>query len=182
MSPTAVLCEIFERPWPVARQSAEASYMGPPWLGSLFPGHEPTHPLKWQTHHGHHFATASFPMPSSTIRSISITVSDDDGAAAAPTRRPRAVRRKAAARSLGQRSVRLVARWWPVLLLLPAVALLLFEASRLRASSPGPAPPVSSLGRLDPTTHLVHGVREREFPTPTLVRSTHKLFLLPPCP
>ncbi|CAD6236773.1 unnamed protein product [Miscanthus lutarioriparius] len=78
-------------------------------------------------------------MPSSTIRSISITVSDDDGAAAAPTRRPRAVRRKAAARSLGQRAVRLVARWWPVLLLLPAVALLLFEASRLRASSQGPA-------------------------------------------
>ena len=66
---------------------------------------------------------------------------------------------------MGQRAVRLVARWWPVLLLLPAVALLLFEASRLRgASSPGPAPPVSSLGRLDPTTHLVHGVREREFP------------------
>jgi hypothetical protein len=68
------------------------------------------------------------------------------------------------ARSLGQRAVRLVARWWPVLLLLPAVALLLFEASRLRASSPGPSPPVSSLGRLDPTTRLVHGVREREFP------------------
>nr|ACG45429.1 EMB2756 [Zea mays] len=99
-------------------------------------------------------------MPPSTIRSISITVSDDDGAAAAPSRRPRAGRRKAAARSLGQRAVRLVARWWPVLLLLPAVALLLFEASRLRASSPGPAPPVSSLGRLDPTTRLVHGVRE----------------------
>ncbi|OEL21491.1 hypothetical protein BAE44_0017485 [Dichanthelium oligosanthes] len=99
-------------------------------------------------------------MPSSTIRSISITVSNEDGAAAAPTRRPRAGRRKAAARSLGQRAVRLVARWWPVLLLLPAVALLLFEASRLRGSPPAPATPVSSLGRLDPTTRLVHGVRE----------------------
>ncbi|KAI4962915.1 hypothetical protein ZWY2020_024617 [Hordeum vulgare] len=96
-------------------------------------------------------------MPSSTIRSISITVSDDDGAAA--PRRARAGRRKVV-RSLGQRAVRLVARWWPILLLLPAVALLLFEASRLRAS-PSPAPPVSSsLGRLDPTTRLVHGVRE----------------------
>ncbi|CAO2171459.1 unnamed protein product [Urochloa humidicola] len=100
-------------------------------------------------------------MPSSTIRSISITVSDEDGAAAAPARRPRAGRRKAAARSLGQRAVRLVARWWPVLLLLPAVALLLFEASRLRGSPPTPAAHVSSLGRLDPTTRLVHGVRER---------------------
>ncbi|KAK3161939.1 hypothetical protein QOZ80_1BG0083330 [Eleusine coracana subsp. coracana] len=100
-------------------------------------------------------------MPSSTIRSISITVSDDDGAgaAAAATRRARTGRRKAA-RGLGQRAARLVARWWPVLLLLPAVALLLFEASRL-SSSPAPAPPVSSsLGRLDPTTRLVHGVRE----------------------
>ncbi|KAI5000398.1 hypothetical protein ZWY2020_004987 [Hordeum vulgare] len=96
-------------------------------------------------------------MPSSTIRSISITVSDDDGAAA--PRRARAGRRKVV-RSLGQRAVRLVARWWPILLLLPAVALLLFEASRLRAS-PSPAPPVSSsLGCLDLTTRLVHGVRE----------------------
>nr|CAB3474255.1 unnamed protein product [Digitaria exilis] len=100
-------------------------------------------------------------MPSSTIRSISITVSDEDGAAAAPTRRGlRAGRRKAAARSFGQRAVRLLARWWPVLLLLPAVALLLFEASRLSGSPPAPAASVSSLGRLDPTTHLVHGVRE----------------------
>uniref|UniRef100_A0A0E0FT50 TOD1/MUCI70 glycosyltransferase-like domain-containing protein n=1 Tax=Oryza nivara TaxID=4536 RepID=A0A0E0FT50_ORYNI len=105
-------------------------------------------------------------MPSSTIRSISITVSDDDAAAAgapsAAPRRARAARRKAA-RGLGQRAVRLVARWWPVLLLLPAVALLLFEASRLRGASPdGPSPHVSSssLGRLDPTTRLVHGVRE----------------------
>ncbi|WVZ68836.1 hypothetical protein U9M48_017724 [Paspalum notatum var. saurae] len=122
-------------------------------------------------------------MPSSAIRSISITVSDDDGAAAAPTRRPRAGRRKAAARSLGQRAVRLVTRWWPVLLILPAVALLLFEASRLRGSPPAPATPVSSLGRLDPTTRLVHGVREREFPRPTLLRSTHELFLVSlPCP
>ncbi|KAK3165441.1 hypothetical protein QOZ80_1AG0033240 [Eleusine coracana subsp. coracana] len=100
-------------------------------------------------------------MPSSTIRSISITVSDDDGAgaAAAAPRRARTGRRKSA-RGLGQRAARLVARWWPVLLLLPAVALLLFEASRL-SSSPAPSPPVSSsLGRLDPTTRLVHGVRE----------------------
>jgi hypothetical protein len=105
-------------------------------------------------------------MPSSTIRSISITVSDEDGAAAAaaPTRRPRGGRRKAAARGLGQRAARLVARWWPVLLLLPAVALLLFEASRLRGSPPAPAAHASSLGRLDPTTRLVRGVREREFP------------------
>ncbi|VAH79312.1 unnamed protein product [Triticum turgidum subsp. durum] len=95
-------------------------------------------------------------MPSSTIRSISITVSDDDGATA--PRRTRAGRRKVV-RSLGQRAVRLVARWWPILLLLPAVALLLFEASRLRAS-PSPPPVSSSLGRLDPTTRLVHGVRE----------------------
>ncbi|KAL6616066.1 hypothetical protein ACP70R_038336 [Stipagrostis hirtigluma subsp. patula] len=99
-------------------------------------------------------------MRSSTIRSISITVSDDDGAAApAASRRSRAGRRKAA-RGLGQRAVRLVARWWPVLLLLPAVALLLFEASRLRGSPPAPAATVSSLGRLDPTTRLVRGVRE----------------------
>jgi hypothetical protein len=105
-------------------------------------------------------------MPSSsTIRSISITVSDDD-AAAAP-RRARAGRRKVV-RSLGQRALRLLARWWPILLLLPAVALLLFEASRLRAS-PSPAPPVSSLGRLDPTTRLVHGVRERESPYPVSI-------------
>ncbi|GJM93131.1 hypothetical protein PR202_ga09660 [Eleusine coracana subsp. coracana] len=100
-------------------------------------------------------------MPSSTIRSISITVSDDDGAgaAAAAPRRARTGRRKSA-RGLGQRAARLVARWWPVLLVLPAVALLLFEASRL-SSSPAPSPPVSSsLGRLDPTTRLVHGVRE----------------------
>jgi len=109
-------------------------------------------------------ATAFFPMPSSTIRSISITVSDEDGAAAAPTRRPRAGRRKAAARGLGQRAARLLERWWPVLLLLPAVALLLFEASRLRGSPPAPAAHASSLGRLEPTTRLVRGVREREFP------------------
>lgn len=136
-------------------------------LGYELVSHRPrAHPpAKWQTHHGHHLATAFFPMPSSTIRSISITVSDEDGAAAAPTRRPRAGRRKAAARSFGERSVRLLARWWPVLLLLPAIALLLFEASRLSGSPPAPAAHVSSLGRLDPTTRVVHGVREREFPT-----------------
>jgi hypothetical protein len=153
--------------------------MGRHFSAALSRTRKPTYPLNGKPI----TATISPPlpslMPSSTIRSISITVSDDDGAAAGP-RRIRAGRRKAA-RSLGQRAVRLLARWWPVLLLLPAIALLLFEASRL-SSSPALAPPVSSLGRLDPTTRLVHGVRKREYSSLLLFDLTHEVFLNCPDP
>ncbi|GAB4839401.1 hypothetical protein Ancab_028925 [Ancistrocladus abbreviatus] len=114
--------------------------------------------------------------------SISIAVSDDDSDdhAGRMRARVRRKRKKSALRSdqdFIRRLVRRLARWWPLLLFLPALALLLFEASRIgrkptsyqidsRTSNPiFLSPPEKksdgNLNRLHPTTRVVHGVRER---------------------
>lgn len=74
---------------------------------------------------------------SNSSNSISIPVSDDDSddyTARMRVRVRRKRRKSANIRSnteLTRRIVRKLAKWWPLLLFLPAMALLLFEASRL---------------------------------------------------
>lgn len=110
--------------------------------------------------------------------SIAISVSDDESDDLAGKMRVR-VRRKR--KKLGFRGkndfaprvFRHLLRWWPVFLFIPAACLLLFEATRLGRK---PNPVINSelisrnktilksdgnLNRLDPTTHVVRGVRER---------------------
>ncbi|KAK3038168.1 hypothetical protein RJ639_029622 [Escallonia herrerae] len=108
--------------------------------------------------------------------SVSIPISEDDDAVAGRTR-PR-VRRKRKKPGFRGNEVftwpffRLLKRWWPVFLFLPAAGLLILEASRIdRKPVPvvktEPVPlnteekSVGNLNRLDPTTRVVGGVRER---------------------
>ncbi|GAB2291337.1 hypothetical protein Dimus_025595 [Dionaea muscipula] len=113
--------------------------------------------------------------------SVSISVSDDDDNELAAGRirsRVRRKRRKPSLRSgneLIRHIVRKLTKWWPVLLFFPAVGLLLFEASRigvkpgLQMNSATPKTtsgglvkqPKANLNRLEPTTRVVGGVRER---------------------
>ncbi|WOL16422.1 hypothetical protein Cni_G25209 [Canna indica] len=108
------------------------------------------------------------------LNSISIPVSDDDEEVAGRTRiRPRHRRKKPGPRGrpdLLQRAARVMIRWWPALLFLPAIALLLFESLRLGRKPPAEAganlvtsakdESPRNLNRLDPTTRVVSGVRE----------------------
>ncbi|KAL3505245.1 hypothetical protein ACH5RR_035086 [Cinchona calisaya] len=116
--------------------------------------------------------------------SVSITVSDDSSDEHAGKLRAR-VRRKKPKKKFGFRGkteftrklIKLLLKWWPVLLFLPAAALLIFEVSRIsgKTSSPGgnsepvthknPDPHLEkkqqgNLNRLDHVTRVVHGVRE----------------------
>ena len=114
--------------------------------------------------------------------SVSISVSDNDSDDVAGKMRVR-VRRKRkktgfrGRNELAQRFLRKLLRWWPFLLFLPAAGLLVFEASRI-GHKPSPDPGLISqknsepvvenksegnLNRLDPTTRVVRGVRERKF-------------------
>lgn len=116
---------------------------------------------------------------------ISITVSDDEsdeltGRIRARVRRKRKKQGIRGKTEFTRRVIQLLLKWWPVLLFLLAVALLLFEASRIGGNS-GPevrnsdnlprkksvvtvvGKPPGNLNRLDPVTHVRGGVREREF-------------------
>ncbi|KAL6995611.1 hypothetical protein U1Q18_005746 [Sarracenia purpurea var. burkii] len=120
-------------------------------------------------------------------KSISISVSDDDSDDLAGRTRVqfRRKRKKSGFRGkneLAQRFLRKLLRWWPLLLFLPAAALLLFEASRIgrkpslevdsrlvHEKKTGPVSEKKSegnLNRLDPTTRIFGGVREHNILTP----------------
>ncbi|XP_027092826.1 uncharacterized protein LOC113749988 [Coffea eugenioides] len=117
--------------------------------------------------------------------SFSITVSDQSSDEHADKKLRARVRRKS--KKFGFRGkteftrqvVRQVLKWWPFLLFLSAAALLIFEVSRIYGKSTSPPPPQTAqaqkkpdhphfekkeqgnLNRLDPTTRVVGGVRER---------------------
>lgn len=113
--------------------------------------------------------------------SISISVSDDDSDEVGKMRvRVRRKRKKPGLRiknDLIGRIVRKLLKWWMVLLFLPAAGLLLFEASSIgrkpalvidsqlsmakKPSFPLEREPNSNLNRLDPTTRVIGGVRQR---------------------
>ncbi|GFY86129.1 DNA-directed RNA polymerase subunit beta [Actinidia rufa] len=112
--------------------------------------------------------------------SVTISVSDNDSDDLAGKMRVRVRRKRKKSgfrgrNELAQRFLRKLLRWWPFLLFLPAAGLLVFEASRIgRKPSPDPglvsqknSGPVvenkseGNLNRLDPTTRVVRGVRER---------------------
>ncbi|OAY78845.1 hypothetical protein ACMD2_08162, partial [Ananas comosus] len=132
---------------------------------------------------------------SSMLNSISISVSDDDEFAGKMRVRVRQKRKKPdhhhhhlRRREILRRALRTVVRWWPLLLFLPAIALLLFESSKLGRSprDEGAKPDLvtsagvstlrsevsrsdrvtvsgeslGNLNRLDHTTRVVNGVRE----------------------
>ncbi|KAJ8466828.1 hypothetical protein OPV22_029380 [Ensete ventricosum] len=110
---------------------------------------------------------------SSMLNTISISVSDDDEVTGRMRVRVRPKRKKPGLRGrreLLRWAVRTAIRWWPVLLFLPAVALLLLESSRLGRKLPdevgdnlaasAKVESLKNLNRLDPTTRVVHGVRE----------------------
>lgn len=112
---------------------------------------------------------------------ISIPISDDDSDELAAERMRVRVRRKRKKSShfrsepeLTRRIVRVLAKWWPFLLLVLALALLLFEASRLTRKPRGKtqvgptkrnsvveSKPSGNLDRLDPIYHTVAGAKER---------------------
>ncbi|XP_024027771.1 uncharacterized protein LOC21404106 [Morus notabilis] len=123
--------------------------------------------------------------------SVSISISDDDSDELGGRARPRVrkKRKKPGHRNNGSELVRWIVRklvrYWMLMIFLPAACLLLFEASIGRKSTPlekpelGKTPtvthselsstknpslekkPEGNLNRLDPTTRVVGGVRER---------------------
>ncbi|XP_038717592.1 uncharacterized protein LOC120010802 isoform X2 [Tripterygium wilfordii] len=109
--------------------------------------------------------------------SISISVSDEESDELGKMRvRVRRKRKKPGYRDKNEltlRVCRLLVKYWMVLIFLPAAGLLLFEASRIgRRPSLVASPehgmvkklemkPQVNLNRLDPTTRVVGGVRER---------------------
>lgn len=111
--------------------------------------------------------------------SISISVSDEDpdelGRMRVRVRRKRKKPGHPVKNELARTVVLLLLKYWMFLILLPAVGLLVFEASRIgRKPSPLATPelgtvtkpslekkPGGNLNRLDPTTRVVGGVRER---------------------
>ncbi|KAK4429119.1 hypothetical protein Salat_1212100 [Sesamum alatum] len=112
---------------------------------------------------------------------ISIAVSDDDiedpsGRMRVRVRRKRKKPGPPRRLDFTQKILTVLLKWWPALLLLIAVALLVYEAFKIgggeRRSSPqvknldkvvsgGSGKPQGNLNRLDPTTRIVRGVRER---------------------
>ncbi|KAF5448757.1 hypothetical protein F2P56_029262 [Juglans regia] len=120
-------------------------------------------------------------MSSSTVNhpTISITVSDeesDDRSRLLRARRKRRKQHSLSSRSkknkdLLVRALRKVVRWWPIILFVPAMGLLLFEVSRVFEKQPDPSVTlvpsfgrkvsVGNLNRSDPRTRAVHGGRER---------------------
>ncbi|XP_020235423.1 uncharacterized protein LOC109815190 [Cajanus cajan] len=111
--------------------------------------------------------------------SISIPVSDDESDELGRMR----IRARRKRKKLGNRRLlrKLLLRYWMLLIIIPATALLLFETTRIarkpsldtnadaqthsihvRRSTPAlRKEPPANLNRLDPTTHVVGGVRER---------------------
>ncbi|KAJ6806567.1 uncharacterized protein M6B38_289455 [Iris pallida] len=121
------------------------------------------------------------------INSVSISISDDDSDDHSGRKRSRVRRKRKKHWHRGsirgevlRRSLRLLRRWWPVIIFLPAIGLLLFEASKLATdrkaeagtkrvgiSDPEPArnSPPANLNRLDPVTRVIGGVRQPCFKT-----------------
>lgn len=123
---------------------------------------------------------------------ISISVSDDEsdelGRMRVRVRRKRKKHGHNRVRTeFTQRLIRLFVKYWMLLIFLPAAVLLIFEATRIgrkpglainsevnEVRKPGltgnlelskekdPSQEKSNLNRLDPTTHVVRGVRERK--------------------
>ncbi|KAM7517132.1 hypothetical protein LguiA_006715 [Lonicera macranthoides] len=114
--------------------------------------------------------------------SLSISVSDEDEEEPSGKMRVRVRRKRKKSgfrgkNELPRRIVKQLLRWWPVLLFLPAAALLLFEATRIgRKTTPvvnndlvihkkdnfaADNRSEGNLNRLDPTTRVVGGVRTR---------------------
>ncbi|KAG6711544.1 hypothetical protein I3843_05G053000 [Carya illinoinensis] len=120
-------------------------------------------------------------MSSSTVNhsTISITVSDEESDDRSRLLRARRKRRKQyylssrskTKKDLLVRALRKVVRWWPIILFVPAIGLLLFEVSRVFEKQPDPSVTlvpnfgrkvsVGNLNRSDPRTRAVHGGRER---------------------
>ncbi|KAM0951547.1 hypothetical protein DsansV1_C03g0026741 [Dioscorea sansibarensis] len=112
---------------------------------------------------------------SGMLNGVSISVSDSDpedppGRMRVRIRRKRRNPHLPFKDGLLRRGLRRAVRWWPVLLFIPAISLLVFEASRLFGkpavelrSTPRftvEEEPVGNLNRLDPVTRVIHGVRE----------------------
>lgn len=110
------------------------------------------------------------------FNSISVSVSDDDSDELSGKMRVR-VRRKRkklgfhARKDCLYRVFRKLIKWWPLLVFVPAIALLIFETSRLTGKptearvrkDPRVVPdvkPEGNLGRLSPMTRMVNGVRK----------------------
>lgn len=118
------------------------------------------------------------PMASSgMLNTVSISVSDSDpedppGRMRVRIRRKRRNPHLPFKDGLLRRALRRAVRWWPLLLFIPAISLLVFEASRLfgkpavelrsTPTSTMEEEPVGNLNRLDPVTRVIHGVRERK--------------------
>lgn len=116
-----------------------------------------------------------------TNNSISINVSDEDSDNHAEKLRVRArrKRKKSTPRGTAKSLYRFLRRWWPLFLFFPAAGLLVFEASSLghkhsplinsevatqkTHDSVTEKKPQGNLNRLDPTTRVVAGVRERKY-------------------
>lgn len=108
---------------------------------------------------------------------VSISVSDDESDELGRMR----VRARRKRKKLGHKRLlrKLLLKYWMLLIILPAAGLLLYEASRIgrtpnfdinhRIERPRnqidrlAKEPHTNLNRLDPTTHVVSGVRERKF-------------------
>ncbi|KAK9286687.1 hypothetical protein L1049_015089 [Liquidambar formosana] len=120
--------------------------------------------------------------PSSSMlnHTISISISDDESDNLSSTsrllrsrrKRKRPVfQRKKKKNEILRRAVRIIVKWWMLLLFLPAIAFLIYEASRIgeRTTTHEVERPEfverkkleGNLNRLDHTTRMVHGVRER---------------------
>lgn len=112
-----------------------------------------------------------------TNNSVSISVSDDESDELGRMR----IRARRKRKKLGHRRFlrRLLLRYWMLLIIVPALCLLLFEANRIgqslsklniqthtnrgdRSTPTLHKDPPHNLNRLDPTTHVVGGVRERK--------------------
>ncbi|XP_057765972.1 probable hexosyltransferase MUCI70 [Salvia miltiorrhiza] len=113
---------------------------------------------------------------------VTISVSDDDPEDPSSRMRPRFRRKRKnpGSRSRPDFTRRIVAKllkWWPALLLLPAACLLIYEAIKIGdgeirnppsarksdhvATQSSKDKPLGNLNKLDPTTRVVGGVRER---------------------
>ncbi|KAG4931680.1 hypothetical protein AAZX31_17G234000 [Glycine max] len=111
----------------------------------------------------------------SNNNSVSISVSDDEPDELGRMR----IRARRKRKKLGNRRLlrKLLLRYWMLLIIVPTVGLLIFEATRIarspslnieipinkadRSSPTFRKEPPANLNRLDPTTHVVAGVRER---------------------
>lgn len=103
---------------------------------------------------------------------VSILVSDDESDELGRMR----VRARRKRKKLGHKRLlrKLLLKYWMLLIIIPAACLLFYEATRIglvpqsRTHVDGSTPTLvkqshPNLDRLDPTTHVVAGVRERKF-------------------